>query len=667
MSDKFVKIKVDNVKSKIFGFLEEKVLQELYEKLAFKKKNIEYSPKVIEGKWDGFTRLFNKYYKSFPTGLISITTSVLKKNGYKIEIEDQRIKPEQNRQWNLLLPEKISSLYDFQQEAVYLAKKCTRGSFAIATGAGKTLTFTSIIAEIKTAPVIVYVPTLLLLYQTKEEIEKFLRDKSGKPVEAGIVGNGQCDIKDITVMTIQTAITAFDMEYDKNKDRIIHLTPEQIQKKNEKLLKNKKINSEDPDSTEDLGFVVTRKEILQDLIKNAKVIICDECFQGTTKVLMPNGEYEYINKLVNQGYQGEVMSWNLKSKKMEPKKIIGYIKKDPSFPVVNIEIDNGIITCTSNHLFLTSNGWKSANDLKINDLIINPEYRYSVVKSNPVILEEFNEKVYCLEVEDNHNFITEYGVVHNCHRASSSIYQEVLKNSPLAYYRFALSGTLTREDNTELLIQSIFGKKLLHVSCSELIRRPDVKIVRPYIFMVDVPNYNDKEYMTYAQIRKNCIAICKERNELIANIAGYMKKYGPTLLLVGIIDHGKALEKIIPNSVFISGKMPKKKKQKALDDLMSGELEVLIASPIIDEGLNLPDLRVLILCDGGKALTKLYQRIGRVVRQSEGKNYGLVVDFKDKNEMLEEHANIRKKLYLAENEWIVTNVSANKFKSIQGE
>ena len=173
-----------------------------------------------------------------------------------------------------------------------------------------------------------------------------------------------------------------------------------------------------------------------------------------------------------------------------------------------------------------------------------------------------------------------------------------------------------------MLIQAIFGRKLLDLSCSDLIRRPDVKVVRPYIFMVEVPSSQTENYQTYAQIRKNYIVENETRNNLIADVASVVKKFGPTLLLVGIIEHGKILEKLIPDSVFICAKMTKKKKQQALDDLMSGKLNVLIASPIIDEGLNLPDLRVLILCDGGKAATKFYQRIGRVVREISDKSYG---------------------------------------------
>ena len=67
-------------------------------------------------------------------------------------------------------------------------------------------------------------------------------------------------------MTIQTAITAFDMEYDRNKDTIIYLTPEQIQKKSESLNKKRKSKNseEDPTLNEDLGFVIERKEVLKE-------------------------------------------------------------------------------------------------------------------------------------------------------------------------------------------------------------------------------------------------------------------------------------------------------------------------------------------------------------------------------------------------------------------
>jgi superfamily II DNA or RNA helicase len=118
--------------------------------------------------------------------------------------------------------------------------------------------------------------------------------------------------------------------------------------------------------------------------------------------------------------------------------------------------------------------------------------------------------------------------------------------------------------------------------------------------------------------------------------------------------------------MFICSKTPEKKKKQALEDLMSGELPILIATSIADEGLNLPDLRVLFICDGGKAENRLYQRIGRVSRKFENKNFAIVIDIKDKNKKLAEHAQQREMIYLNEEEYIITHVGPERFRTVKG-
>jgi len=77
------------------------------------------------------------------------------------------------------------------------------------------------------------------------------------------------------------------------------------------------------------------------------------------------------------------------------------------------------IKSTVNHKFLTTDGWKRLDELKIGDEIINDR---GVVKT--LVTQEFTyhntEEVFDMTVEDNHNFIilstmSNYGIIaHNC-------------------------------------------------------------------------------------------------------------------------------------------------------------------------------------------------------------------------------------------------------------
>jgi superfamily II DNA or RNA helicase len=518
-----VEIKVANCESQITG-IPEYISDKIYETLAFMRKGEEYGAKVAAGEWDGVRRLFKRWKGTFPTGLLSMVRKILRDNDVEHIATDLRAKPERNRNWTLKMP---FDLRYYQREAVDACKKSQRGVISLPTASGKTVTFSVLIGELTISPTIVYVPNRLLLHQTSEDIAKFLRDIDGKPIKVGKVGDGICKIEDVTVMTIQTAITAFNMVYDRNKGTVKRLTKKEISQAANGPKKKKRRRYEDPDD-EDLDFVNENKAAISELIKTARVVICDEC-----------------------------------------------------------------------------------------------------------------------------------------HRAASFLYQEILKRSKNAYYRYAFSGTPWREDNTGMLITSSFGRIIYEKTHSELVREGFLS--RPYVIMTDVPKScaPNISMETYRDVVKNCIIDSDARNRLIASIAKQVSPIGPTLMLVQEIQHGKALAKLLPESEFISAKTSKTKQHEAIQNLLSGKLPILIATPVGDEGLNLVELKVLILCHAGRSVGKLKQRVGRTSRIHEGKDYSLVVDFRDKNEYLSSQARDRERAFLAEEEWVIMRTTADGWESLR--
>lgn len=106
-----------------------------------------------------------------------------------------------------------------------------------------------IIQKLSTSPFIFYVTSNDLLVQAKSELEKFLLH-NGKPLEVGVIGGGKFDIRDINVMTVQTAIRAVGEKYKK---------------------------FDDEDESEEISEELQQKrELIANLIHNAKGIIADE-------------------------------------------------------------------------------------------------------------------------------------------------------------------------------------------------------------------------------------------------------------------------------------------------------------------------------------------------------------------------------------------------------
>jgi superfamily II DNA or RNA helicase len=87
-----------------------------------------------------------------------------------------------------------------------------------------------------------------------------------------------------------------------------------------------------------------------------------------------------------------------------------------------------------------------------------------------------------------------------------------------------------------------------------------------------------------------------------------------------------------------------------LEAFSKGQLDILIASTIIDEGVDMKSIGCMILAAGGKSLRQQLQRIGRGLRLNgiDG-NSVMVFDFFDAtNKYLLEHSKQRIKIFKEE-------------------
>jgi superfamily II DNA or RNA helicase len=94
------------------------------------------------------------------------------------------------------------------------------------------------------------------------------------------------------------------------------------------------------------------------------------------------------------------------------------------------------------------------------------------------------------------------------------------------------------------------------------------------------------------------------------------------------------------------GSTPLRERDDVIKDLQSGKIKAIIATTIYDEGVDIPNLRSLILAGGGKSTVAQLQRIGRGLRTYVGKDEVLVVDFNDKTgSVLKRHSAARRKVW----------------------
>ena len=313
MSEK-VKLYVSNTVTYISDRLPSDVYQGLRKLIGYRPETAVFKIKYSNKHWDGIESTLHFNEKSckcsikkrgthFPTGLFNKARDFLVSNNIELDIYDIRDQVKKNI--DLTISDAFETR-DYQSKVIDDAANMERGIIKCATGGGKTPIAAGMIQSLGVAPFIFYVPSIDLLQQARSEFSKFLLE-NGSPLEVGIIGNGQFDIKDINVMTVQTAVRALGGKYVKFDEE----DKDKLSKKEVELVESK------------------RKDIL-DLIQSSKGFIADEVQHWASETCQiiadnslnaryrygfsvgPNSKVEVKQGLFNEGKITDIENvWNI--------------------------------------------------------------------------------------------------------------------------------------------------------------------------------------------------------------------------------------------------------------------------------------------------------------------------------------------------------------------
>ena len=569
-----------------------------------------------------YRHLFNRKTKKTYAGLTPNAIEILKEYGIPYKLIDKRVKPESNEKYELVkeINGNTVELRPYQQEIV---NKCSeRETIQAATGAGKTVIMAALIAKYKVSPTCVFADKISLCTQLKSEFEKFL----GR--EIGFIGDGIYNPKDITVMSIQSAD--------------------------------------------------------EELCKQAKMILVDECLPANAKISMSDGSTETIGNIVKNKLKANVITFNTKTNSLEDCKIINFMERpigERSIYLLSIKTSNQTfnLTCTNNHKIWVeeSQSYVRAEQIEKNMHVVcynNLDTIEGKIITAAKVASKI-EYVYDITVEKNHNFFANGVLVSNCHHVAADTCLKTACKCTNAYYRIGVSATPWRDAGDDMLIEAVLNKRNpdQSITASKLIQLG--YLVKPTIYFVPVKGrFQGKQYQ---QLYDKAIVDNNYRNKIICKIAYQLyKRNRIILLLIKYVRHGEfLLDKLkhilgenkstisfkdkngnisqdeVSNIEFLSGSDDSCRRLAVLEAVKQNKCRILIATSIADEGLDLPILDTLILAGGGKSSTRAYQRVGRVLRIYPGKSKAFVFDFEDETPIFKRHSKVRRKLYEEEEEW----------------
>lgn len=249
----------------------------------------------------------------------------------------------------------------------------------------------------------------------------------------------------------------------------------------------------------------------------------------------------------------------------------------------------------------------------------------------------------------------EMAIYDECQMLAAKTLQQINVASHSSKHKFGFSGTPYREDNADLLLEAVCGKIISEVTASELIKKG--YLVKPRVKFISVPEYEG--YATrYPSIYKEYIVENEERNKKIVNSALKLLEGGrKPLILVKNIKHGNILLSMFPDDLvvyFVKGSVNSDERNWIRQEFINGGIDLIIASVVYDQGVNLPNLDALILAGSGKSAGRTLQRIGRVIRSNPNKKDAIVVDFVDNAKYLLDHTASRINTYKREAEFSIT-------------
>jgi superfamily II DNA or RNA helicase len=243
-----------------------------------------------------------------------------------------------------------------------------------------------------------------------------------------------------------------------------------------------------------------------------------------------------------------------------------------------------------------------------------------------------------------------FAILDEAHHAPSATTTRCLRHLP-ARYRLGLTATPDREDGHGKLVDWSFGPRLLVKTVQELVdggflMMPGLTVVETDFEFEGDPD-SDRRYLT-----KLHRALVKDeaRCAQLANLAMWEVQAGETVLLLAnrkplCRKLGKMLEKMGVDARVVVGTTKKKDRKASLNELRSGEVSIVIATSLADEGLNVKRLSRIILGFPETARGKSVQRVGRLSRLWEGKEPRVIDVVDPRVETLANRAAARRRSY----------------------
>jgi len=235
-------------------------------------------------------------------------------------------------------------------------------------------------------------------------------------------------------------------------------------------------------------------------------------------------------------------------------------------------------------------------------------------------------------------------ILDETHKAAAKTYSKICKMCKSTRYRIGLTGTAFRDDGDDMLIEACVGQVIYRLTNRDL---TEMEYLEEPTITFHTIDFMEDLVMTYPEDYEMNVVLNLKRNLYVTAIANENKKK-KILILTKRIEHAKILKKSIvrKNVEIITGKVNKTDRRLIMEKFLKKKDFVLIGTlSIFSEGIDIPDLDVLINASGNAGEVKTIQALGRLLRKDDKKVSCFYHDFVDSGPFIRKHSDWRIKAF----------------------
>ena len=243
------------------------------------------------------------------------------------------------------------------------------------------------------------------------------------------------------------------------------------------------------------------------------------------------------------------------------------------------------------------------------------------------------------------NNLDQFGmiIVDEAHRVPTKTFLKIV-NHLSAKFCFGLTATAKRGDGLEQILFDVIGPTVAVVEEKDLIN--ENKIILPEV--VQVPTlFKAVKNEQYSKLLTELIEDRDRNRFIVQTIINTFNQGDFGIVFTDRINHCHTLTTMLKSDLRVAAITGKTKNRHELFAKMKkGELDLIIATKLANEGLDVPLLNRLYLTTPTRSKIKIKQQLGRIMRQAGQKKAAFVYDFVDQQiATFRIHAKMRLKVY----------------------